>query len=104
MQNGGSRLFSERDIKWLRCVRELIHVDKISIEALKKLLEYAPCWEIKHCPSEQLANCRGLKDNYLPCMLEVAPSKGFSRDTDSNLNVTFTLRRRRRIVVRSLRI
>ncbi len=79
VQNGRNRLFSETDIKWLRCVRELIHVDKISIEALKKLLEYAPCWEIKHCPSEQLANCRMLKDDYLPCMLDVAPAKSFSR-------------------------
>ncbi len=54
MQNGRIRRFSAKDIKWLRCLRELIHVNKISIEALKKLLGYAPCWEIKNCPRE---NC-----------------------------------------------
>jgi len=54
MQNGRIQRFSAKDIKWLRCLRELIHVNKISIEALKKLLGYAPCWEIKNCHRE---NC-----------------------------------------------
>ncbi|HYA32233.1 MAG TPA: MerR family transcriptional regulator, partial [Thermodesulfovibrionales bacterium] len=36
-----NRFYSENDIKWLRCVRDLIHVKKISIEGIKKLLEYA---------------------------------------------------------------
>ncbi|MFH1703852.1 MAG: MerR family transcriptional regulator, partial [Nitrospirota bacterium] len=41
-----NRFYSENDLKWLRCLRELIHSKKISIEGIKKLLDYAPCWEL----------------------------------------------------------
>lgn len=80
VRNGRGQLFSTNDIKWLRCVRELIHVNKFSIEALKKLLEYAPCWEIKNCPGEQLANCMRLKDDQLSRLPGVAPARCFSRE------------------------
>jgi MerR family transcriptional regulator/heat shock protein HspR len=81
LQNGRNRLFSTSDIQWLRCIRELIHVDKISIEALKKLLEYAHCWEIKKCPGEQFACCKRLRDEPLSRMPGAAPAAaGFSRE------------------------
>jgi len=41
-----NRFYSENDIIWLHCLRELIHDKKISIEGIKKLLNYAPCWEL----------------------------------------------------------
>ncbi len=62
-----NRFYSENDIKWLRCVRDLIHVRKISIEGIKKLLEYAPCWEITSCPEERKSNCSAFKDKTKPC-------------------------------------
>jgi MerR family transcriptional regulator/heat shock protein HspR len=52
-----NRLYAESDIKWLRCIRELIHKRKISIEGIKKLLDYAACWEIKDCPVERRQAC-----------------------------------------------
>jgi len=54
-----SRLYSGNDITWLRCLRELIHTRKYSVKAVKKLLEYAPCWELSNCPEERRANCKG---------------------------------------------
>ena len=62
-----NRLYTENDIKWLRCIRELIHTKKISIEGIKKLLEYAPCWDIKNCPEEQRMNCSAPRDRTKPC-------------------------------------
>jgi len=62
-----NRFYSENDIKWLRCVRDLIHVRKISIEGIKKLLEYAPCWEITGCPSERKENCSAFIDKSKAC-------------------------------------
>jgi MerR family transcriptional regulator/heat shock protein HspR len=44
-----NRYYSENDIKWLRCIRELIHSKKISIQGIRKLMEYAPCWELTEC-------------------------------------------------------
>jgi len=62
-----NRLYTENDIKWLRCIRELIHAKKISIEGIKKLLDYAPCWEIRDCPDEQRVVCTAFTDKSKPC-------------------------------------
>ena len=62
-----NRLYTENDIKWLRCIRELIHHKKISIEGIKKLLDYAPCWEIKDCPDERRQVCTAYADKGKPC-------------------------------------
>lgn len=62
-----NRYYSENDIKWLQCVRELIHEKKISIEGIKKLLEYAPCWEITQCSEEKRKNCSAFIDKSKPC-------------------------------------
>lgn len=61
------RFYSENDIKWLRCLRDLIHVKKISIEGIKKLLEYAPCWEITSCPDERKVRCSAFIDRTKQC-------------------------------------
>ncbi len=62
-----NRYYSENDIKWLQCIRELIHEKKISIEGIKKLLEYAPCWEITQCSEEKRKNCSAFIDKSKPC-------------------------------------
>jgi MerR family transcriptional regulator, heat shock protein HspR len=62
-----NRLYAENDIKWLRCIRELIHTKKISIEGIKKLLDYAPCWEIKDCPDGRRVDCTAFTDKAKPC-------------------------------------
>ena len=62
-----NRFYSENDIKWLRCLRDLIHTQKISIEGIKKLLGYAPCWEITNCPDERKGKCSAYIDKTKPC-------------------------------------
>jgi MerR family transcriptional regulator/heat shock protein HspR len=62
-----NRFYSENDIKWLFCIRELIHTKKISIEGIKKLLHYAPCWEITNCPDKRKSTCLAYKDRRKPC-------------------------------------
>ncbi|MBI4684592.1 MAG: MerR family transcriptional regulator [Nitrospirae bacterium] len=62
-----NRFYSENDVRWLRCLREIIHNRKISIEGIKKLLEYAPCWEITKCSEERKNKCSALRDNAKPC-------------------------------------
>src|SRR3990172_7929830 len=48
-----NRYYSENDIKWIRCIRELIHNKKISIQGIKKLMDYAPCWELTQCSEDR---------------------------------------------------
>ncbi len=62
-----NRYYSENDIKWLRCLRDLIHEKKISIEGVKKLLNYASCWEIMECSEERRSNCSSFIERNKPC-------------------------------------
>jgi MerR family transcriptional regulator, heat shock protein HspR len=62
-----NRYYSENDIKWIRCLRELIHNQKISIEGIKKLLDYAPCWEITKCSEQRRSKCSAFIDHTKPC-------------------------------------
>ncbi len=62
-----NRFYSENDIKWLFCIRDLIHNKKISIEGIKRLLDYAPCWEIKECAEKDRNNCLAFKNRSKPC-------------------------------------
>lgn len=62
-----NRFYSENDIKWLFCIRELIHNKKISIEGIKRLLDYAPCWEIKNCTEKKKNQCIAYKKRVKPC-------------------------------------
>lgn len=57
-----NRIYSENDIRRLRCVRELVHIKKFSIEAIKKLFIYAACWQIKECPDDMRLSCSGFGD------------------------------------------
>ena len=62
-----NRFYSENDLRWLLCLRELVHEKKISIEGIKKLLHYAPCLEITICPEERKNRCLAFIDRVKPC-------------------------------------
>jgi MerR family transcriptional regulator/heat shock protein HspR len=62
-----NRYYSENDVKWLQCLRGLIHDKKISIEGIKRLLQYAPCWEITSCPEERRDICSAYVNKTKPC-------------------------------------
>jgi MerR family transcriptional regulator/heat shock protein HspR len=66
-RQSGKRLYSNNDIKWIRCIRHLIHADGISIPALKMLLEMIPCWKIRNCPEEVHSKCEAYTDNTKLC-------------------------------------
>ena len=61
------RYYSKNDIQWIQCLRNLLHEKKYSIEAVKKLLEYAPCWELKDCPAEIREECSTYITITKPC-------------------------------------
>jgi MerR family transcriptional regulator, heat shock protein HspR len=62
-----NRFYSENDIRWLQYLRDLIHNQKISIEGIKKLLNYLPCWEMTDCPKEKRLICSAYSDRSKPC-------------------------------------
>jgi len=66
-RQGGRRLFSQNDIVWVQCVRDLIHKQNLSIQGLKKLLGFLPCWRIKNCPQNIRSRCPVLKETDKRC-------------------------------------
>jgi MerR family transcriptional regulator, heat shock protein HspR len=64
-RKGKWRYFTMNDIKWIECLREMIHDHGISIAAIKKLLQYTPCWNITDCAFEQRKQCTAFMANGL---------------------------------------
>ena len=71
-RKGNRRFFSQNDITWIGCIRSMIHDEGISIPGIKKLLRYAPCWEISNCPQEVCESCTAQVDIAVPRTLRVA--------------------------------
>ncbi len=69
---GARRLFSPNDIKWIGCLRSMIHDQGISIPGIKRLLALAPCWEIADCPAAVHEECAARVDRAAPRSLRVA--------------------------------
>lgn len=66
-RRGNKRFFSNNDITWVKCIRDLIHKKGISIPGIKMLLELTPCFQIKDCPQELRAQCSAYTDRSIPC-------------------------------------
>lgn len=64
-RKGKWRYYTMDDIKWIECLREMIHQHGISIAALKKLLQYTPCWNITDCPFAKRKLCTAFMANGL---------------------------------------
>ncbi len=65
MRKGKWRYYTMNDIKWIECLREMIHGHGVSIAAVKKLLMYTPCWNITDCPYEKRKECTAFMANAL---------------------------------------
>jgi len=56
-RQGKWRYYSMDNLKWIGCLRKMIHDHGISIVAIQKLLAYTPCWNIADCPFEKRKLC-----------------------------------------------
>lgn len=63
----GHRLYSEKDVERLQCIRATINVEKISIEGIKRVLTMIPCWAIMNCPSSDREKCPAYTGHSGPC-------------------------------------
>jgi MerR family transcriptional regulator, heat shock protein HspR len=59
-KRNGQRLYSNTDIEWLICIRDLIK-QGYSIISLTKLLKYESCYQLKGCSKEVIQNCNAVK-------------------------------------------
>lgn len=65
-RQGTRRLYSPNDVQWISCLRSLIHDQGISIPGIKKLLQFATCYEISECPESVHCSCDAVVDNVMP--------------------------------------
>lgn len=56
-RKGSWRYYTLRDIQWIECLREMVHQHGVSMNAVKKLLQFTPCWNIIDCPFEKRKRC-----------------------------------------------
>ncbi|MGW8208746.1 MAG: MerR family transcriptional regulator [Syntrophobacteria bacterium] len=80
-RRSGKRFFSNNDLKWLRCLRKLIHEDGLNIAGIKKLLTLATCWEIRQCAEEERKNCPAVLDFPVPCW-ELKPKACLNKELE----------------------
>ncbi len=77
LRKGQWRYYTMDDIKWIQCLRDMIHEHGISIAAIKKLLQYTPCWNIAECSFEKRKECTAfLANGLVPRKIEVEKRKG----------------------------
>jgi MerR family transcriptional regulator/heat shock protein HspR len=61
------RFYSNNDLKWVGCIRYLIHEKGLNQEGLRRLLALTPCWEIKGCSDDEQTNCAAVAERTAPC-------------------------------------
>jgi len=65
LRHGKWRYYSLDNLKWIACLRAMIHEHGISIAAIRKLLQYTPCWNIADCPFEKRKLCTAFMSSAL---------------------------------------
>ena len=53
----GRRLYSQKDLEWIACIRRQIKDHKLNLAGIRRLLALIPCWEIKQCSREEKESC-----------------------------------------------
>jgi len=63
------RLYSQKDVERIECVRRAIKNDKLSIKGIVRIFSLIPCWKIVNCSEEDKKNCAAYTGNSLPCWM-----------------------------------
>lgn len=63
------RLYSEKDLERMRCIRRVINGDKIGIEGIRRILALIPCWGIVGCTVNDRKNCEAYSGYLKPCWM-----------------------------------
>ncbi len=64
----GRRIFSEKDIERLRCIRSFIMEKGLNIQGIKRFLSFLPCWRLNpNCSMKDYKNCPAYQQSEVPC-------------------------------------
>jgi MerR family transcriptional regulator/heat shock protein HspR len=48
-RRGHQRRYSDDDLRWLGCIREINHRGGVSLAGIRAFLSYLPCWALRSC-------------------------------------------------------
>ena len=48
-RQGHQRRYSDDDLRWLGCIREINHRGGVSLAGIRAFLSYLPCWALRSC-------------------------------------------------------
>jgi len=63
----GHRAYTESDLERIRCYRQTMARDRVTIAHLRRLLSLIPCWEIKGCTESARSDCKAYPSRQVPC-------------------------------------
>lgn len=68
-KESGQRLYSDKDIERIICIRRTINDDKINIEGIRRILSLIPCWNIVKCSQSDREDCAAYNSHNKPCWM-----------------------------------
>jgi len=72
------RLYGPKEVAQLRLIKELVRRHGLTLENIRLLLAYAPCWELTDCPARD--RCPVLRNPDIPCYLQPVRECGQNDD------------------------
>jgi MerR family transcriptional regulator, heat shock protein HspR len=64
---GNQRIYTQEDIERIRCIRNAINEQKISMEGIRRIHSLIPCWDIVSCPPKKRNECRAYGSHAAGC-------------------------------------
>lgn len=61
------RLYSQKDLDWIRYFRWQITKQKLNFAGVRLLLALIPCWDLKPCTQEERSNCSAYMNGEIVC-------------------------------------
>ncbi len=66
-RRSGRRFYSPRDLRWVRCIRSLLHREGLNLSGVRSLLAVSKCWELRGCPPGRRKECTAYGRSFVPC-------------------------------------
>jgi MerR family transcriptional regulator/heat shock protein HspR len=85
---GNRHLFSDVDIKRLKCIKHYLQDEKINVAGIKAMFSLIPCWLLKPCSSEDRINCDAYHSSSEPCW-EASQKSLICKTSDCRLCSTY---------------
>jgi MerR family transcriptional regulator/heat shock protein HspR len=63
----GQRIYDDRDLHWIGCIRRLIQEQGLNIEGIRQLLALMPCWMWRPCTEDMQQHCVAFNFSSRPC-------------------------------------